>query len=56
MKKIQKIFTLEKALLLSDMGNKLLYSEPNKKYPNFQVFIFRNTKKLQKDWKEINNK
>ena len=32
MRKIKKIFTLDKALLLSDMGNELLYSEPNKKY------------------------
>lgn len=54
MRRLQKIFTLNKALLLSDMGNKILYSEPNKKYPQFQVFIFKNTKKLQEDWKTIN--
>ena len=56
MKKIQKIFTLNKALLLSDMGNELLYSEPNKKHPQFRVFIFKNTKKLRDDWNSINKK
>lgn len=54
MKKIKKIFTLDKALLLSDMGNELLYSEPNKKYPQFRVFIFKDTEKLRKDWNTIN--
>ena len=53
MKKTQKIFSLEKALLLSDMGNKILYSEPNKKYPKYQVFVFKNTDKLQKDWNKL---
>lgn len=51
--KIQKIFSQKLALLLSDMGNDILYSEPNKKYPQYQVFIFKNTDKLQKDWNKL---
>ena len=51
--KIQKIFSLKKALLLSDMGNKILYSEPNKKYPQYQVFVFKYTDKFQKDCNKL---
>lgn len=54
MNKIKKIFTLDLALKLLDMGNKLIYSEPNKKFPQFQVFAFKDTEKLRKDWNTIN--
>ena len=54
MRNIKKLFTFAKALLLSDMGNELLYSEPNKKFQQFRVFIFKDTEKLRKDWNTIN--
>ena len=50
---IQKIFSRDKAIKLSDMGNKIIYTEPNKKFPNLQVFCFRNTEKFQNDWNSI---
>ena len=54
MSKIKKIFTLDIALQLKDMGNEILFNEPNKKYPNLKVFVFRDTDKFRKDFKSIN--
>ena len=51
---IKKIFTLDIALQLKDMGNEILFTEPNKKYPNLKVFVFRDTDKFRKDFKSIN--
>ena len=54
MSRIKKIFTLDIALQLKDMGNEILFTEPNKKYPNLKVFVFRDTDKFRKDFKTIN--
>lgn len=54
MSRIKKIFTLDIALQLKDMGNEILFTEPNKKYPNLKVFVFRDTDKFRKDFKSIN--
>ena len=50
---IKKVYSLDKALKLRNMGNYWLYTEPNKKKPNFKVFIFENTIKLNDDWKKL---
>lgn len=50
---IQKIFSKRVAIELLNMGNKVLYTEPNKKYPKFKVFCFINTEKLQVDRTKI---
>ena len=54
MSRIKKIFTLDIALQLKDIGNEILFTEPNKKYPNVKVFVFRDTDKFRKDFKSIN--
>ena len=54
MSRIKKIFTLDIALQLKDMGTEILFNEPNKKYPNLKVFVFRDTDKFRKDFKSIN--
>ena len=54
MSRIKKIFTLDIALQLKDMGNEILFNEPNKKYPKLKVFVFRDTDKFRKDFKSIN--
>ena len=54
MSRIKKIFTLDIALQLKDMGNEILFTEPNKRYPNLKVFVFRDTDKFRKDFKSIN--
>ena len=50
---IKKVYSLDKALQLKTLGNEWLFTEPNKKKPNFKVFIFENTKKLNEDWKKL---
>ena len=54
--KIKKVFKLSKATELISMGNKVKYTEPNRKIPFFTVFCFENTNKLQNDWSLIVNK
>ena len=52
---IKKIFSLDKAIKLRNMGNEVFFKEPNKKYPQYKVFCFIETDKFVKDWKIINN-
>ena len=49
--KIFKVYKLKQALNLIDKGNKLIYTEQNKKKPWLKVFCFIDTAKLHKDWK-----
>ena len=51
--KIKKIFSLKRAILLKNMGNSILYSEQNRKYPKFQVFVFEETNKLLNDLNKL---
>lgn len=51
--KIKKIFSLDKAIQLETMGNKILFNEKNKKFPQYRVFCFIETEKLIEDWKTI---
>lgn len=53
---IQKIFSLDKAIRLKEMGNQILYDEPNKKYPQYKVFCFIKDEKFINDWNKIKNK
>ena len=56
---IKKVYSLNKALQLKTLGNEWLFTEPNKKKPNFKVFVFEDTEKLNNDWKKLkqnNNK
>ena len=50
---IKKDYSLNKELQLKTLGNEWLFTENNKKKPNFKVFIFENTKKLNEDWKKL---
>lgn len=50
---IQKIFSKRVAIELLNMGNTVLYTEQNKKYPKLKVFCFINTEKLQVDRNKI---
>ena len=53
--KIFKIFKREIALKLISMGNKLIYTEPNKKKYWLVVFCFEDTDKLHEDINKIIN-
>lgn len=53
MNKIKKVFKLEKALQLKQLGNEILFTEPNNKNNNLRVFCFKNTSKLKQDWDYI---
>ena len=50
---IQRIFSKRIAIELSNMGNKILYTEKNKKFPKLKVFCFINSEKLQEDRSKI---
>ena len=50
---IQKIFSKKVAIKLVSMGNQILYTEPNKKFPKLKVFCFVNTDKLNNDWNSL---
>ncbi|MBZ9693407.1 hypothetical protein [Clostridium sp. M14] len=50
---IKKIFSKRIAIALLNMGNKILYTEQNKKFPMFKVFCFINTDKLNDDWNSL---
>ena len=54
MSRIKKIFTLDIALQLKDMGNEILFTEPTKTYPNLKVLVFRDTDKFRQDFKSLN--
>ena len=54
MSRIKKIFTLDIALQLKDMGNEILFTEPTKRYPNLKVLVFRDTDKFRQDFKSVN--
>lgn len=51
--KIKKVFSLYKAIQLKNMGNEILFSEPNWKRKGFSVFCFEDTLKLKKDWNSL---
>ena len=50
---IQKIFSKRVAIQLLNMGNTILFTEQNKKFPKLKVFCFVNTDKLNNDWNTI---
>ena len=50
---IYKIFSKRVAIELLNKGNKILYTEDNKKYPKLKVFCFIETNKLRKDFNNI---
>ena len=50
---IKKVYSLDKALKLRNMGNYWLYTEPNYKFPHYKVFVFEDTEKLNNDWKKL---
>ena len=50
---IKKVYSLDKALKLRNMGNHWLYTEPNHKFPYYKVFVFEDTEKLNNDWKKL---
>ena len=54
--RIKKIFSLDKAIKLKEMGNDVFFKETNKKYPQFKVFCVIETDKLLRDFEKIRNK
>lgn len=53
---IQKIFTKKLALELRKRGFKIIGTEPNFKYPQFDVYLFEDTEKLRMAINDINKK
>ena len=50
---IYKVFSRNKALKLISIGNRLIYTEPNRKKTWLSVFCFEDTDKLHKDWDSL---
>lgn len=50
---IKKVYSMDKAIQLVNMGNSILYDEENYKNKKLKVFCFINTDKLNKDWKNL---
>ena len=50
---IYKIFSKRVAIELLNNGNRILYTEENKKYPKLKVFCFIKTDKLIKDFNNM---
>lgn len=53
---IFKVFKRKIALELAAKGNKIIYTEPNRKKTWLSVFCFEDNDKLHKDFNTINNK
>lgn len=52
---IQKIFSKKLALELRKKGFKIIGTEPNYKYPQFDVYLFKKSDSLSKAIRDINN-
>ena len=52
---IQKIFSKKLALELRKRGYKIVGTEPNYKYPQFDVYHFINSEELSKAIRDINS-
>lgn len=52
---IQKIFSKKLALELRKRGFKIIGTEPNYKYPQFDVYLFEKSDNLSKAICDINN-
>lgn len=52
---IQKIFSKKLALELRKKGFKIIGTEPNYKYPQFDVYLFKKSDNLSKAIRDINN-
>ena len=52
-RQFKKVFSLDKAMRLEQMGNSILFTVPNRKNKDLKVFCFANTLKLNKDWDRI---
>ena len=53
---IQKVFTKKLAIELRKRGFKIIGTEPNYKYPQFDVYFFKKTPELQQAIHDINSK
>ena len=53
---IQKIFSKKLALELRRRGFKIIGTEPNYKYPQFDVYHFEKSEKLSEAIRDINSK
>lgn len=53
---IQKIFSKRLALELRKRGFKIIGTEPNYNYPQFDVYIFKSSNELQQAIHDINEK
>lgn len=54
--KHKKIFSKSIAVQLIQLGNELLYTEPNTKKPYLSVFVFNETKELLEQLTNITRK
>lgn len=52
MEKEKKVYTQRLAYELRRMGHKIIAVVPNIRKPQFDVYIFRNTERFQKDFAE----
>lgn len=50
---IKKVYSMDKAIQLVNMGNSILHYEENHKNKKLKVFCFMNTDKLNDDWKRL---
>lgn len=53
--KERKVFSRKMALYLRQRGFKIIYTEPNTYKPQFDVYIFEDTKELQDAMTEYTN-
>lgn len=54
-KKVKRIYTKSLALELRKKGFKIIRTEPNKNYPQFDVYIFQGEKELENELTKIMN-
>ena len=51
--RIKKVFSLQKAIQLVNMGNKIIFTEDNWKNRRLKVFCFEDNEKLKEDWDKL---
>lgn len=50
---VLRVFSKRVALELRNLGYKILFTEPNRGHPEFDVYVFENKNGLEKDMAQI---
>lgn len=51
--KLLRVFSKKVALRLRSMGYIILFTEPNRSHPEFDVYVFENKDEIEKEMAEI---